>query len=74
MMSTIINFTCPHTECGWQEEIGIDVKSGMLIKGDITLICPVCGGMIHVGNQILLVPAKIKDVKRWTRPPKPSGA
>ena len=51
-MNVIINFACPTTDCGWREEIGVDTKSGLVIKGDITMTWL---GQQHEGSTIAVV-------------------
>jgi hypothetical protein len=38
--TVLLQFVC---QCGYVESIGVGVACGLVIKGDITIVCPKCG-------------------------------
>jgi hypothetical protein len=56
-VNTLIKFAC---SCGWKEDIGVDVYSGILICGAFTLVCPRCGSLTHIPNVSVALPAKLQ--------------
>ena len=55
MKPPLIEFKCG---CGYTETIGMDIRSGVVIKGSITLICPKCGAITHAADTLLLSPVQ----------------
>lgn len=52
----LLRFICPAQGCGYTEEIGVGTQCGLLIKGDVTVICPRCGNILHHGQALLMTP------------------
>jgi len=50
---TLLRFNC---ECGFCESIGVGYLSGVVIRGDITLICPACLAILALTNVSVVTP------------------
>lgn len=58
----LLNLKCP---CGYEEPIGVDVRSGVLIQGNITLVCPRCGTIHGIVNAtIMLAVSSLREKPR----------
>jgi hypothetical protein len=55
MKGPLLNMKCA---CGYSEDIGVDIRSGVIVKGDITIICPKCGAIMNMANAIILSPVQ----------------
>lgn len=64
-MNILIKFNCT---CGWKEDIGVDVYSGVLIRGAFTLFCPSCGSVTHLPDVAVAMPAKLHAVRVRSQP------
>ncbi len=40
--------------CQYNEDIGVGIRSGVIIKGSITIICPRCGAIMDMNQATLL--------------------
>lgn len=58
----LLNLKC---QCGYEEPIGVDVRSGVLIQGNITLVCPRCGNIHGLANAtIMLAVSTLRETPR----------
>jgi len=55
-VNILFSFRCGTTVCGWAEDIGVDVRTGLVIKGDITFVCPKCGHITTISDFIAMLP------------------
>lgn len=57
-MNILLHFNCGTKDCGWQEDIGVDIHTGLVIEGSITFVCPRCGSITVAKNIIAALPVR----------------
>jgi len=66
VQTTLIHFKCA---CGYEEPIGVDISVGIIIKGSITMVCPKCGAIVHLGETVMLSAVKFQPPQQAWRTP-----
>lgn len=59
----LINLKC---QCGYEEPIGVGVQAGVMIQGNIVLVCPRCGNMHDIANATVMLP--VSTLREKQRP------
>lgn len=52
----LIHFVCK--PCGYQESIGVGFHLGIVIKGDLTFVCPRCGEIVLIEGIRIISPVR----------------
>ena len=55
--SVLIHFRC--NSCKYEESIGVAVQTGIILRGEITCVCPKCGNIVVIPNVMAIVPVRI---------------
>lgn len=59
LTSILLHFEC--SACKYTEDVGIGVQMGLVIRGNVTFICPRCGHIAVAENICAILPTKFQS-------------